>query len=298
MAQGSAPRLYPAQVCFVVDDVAGGVAECVSRFGWGPFHEFSVSVPEAHYHGWSGSKRTDVALGMAGKVQVELIHVHEGRDTVAAYQARYGTGFQHLGIHCRDREKALAALESLGGALDDQNEHEGIRFAFVDTPTGPGMFELLHVTTPPPDQAANEASAGDAAPAPDPSVILDRATIVTDDLERALAFYAPAFGWSDVRAEPRTVRFGTRESPVRRARGKAGALLLELIEPLAGSDDPYTRQLLRGDHGLVHAGGVAREGIIPEGAVLEGEWLEDGETFSLHEWAGGPSALQLRSESP
>ena len=143
MNQKRFPRLHPAQVCFVVDDVDAAVDEGVASFGWGPFHRFTAPVAEAHYHDWTGSKRTDVALGMAGSVQVELIHVHKGHDTVEAYQARYGTGLQHLGISCRDREQALAALAEIGGGVDDQGEYPGIRFAFVDTPTGPGMFELL-----------------------------------------------------------------------------------------------------------------------------------------------------------
>ena len=291
MSDPPSPRLYPLQVCFVVDDVATGVEECVSRFGWGPFHEFSAPVPEAHYHGWRGPKRTDVALGMAGEVQVELIHVHEGHDTVAAYQARYGRGFQHLGIHCGDREQAVARLESLGCVVDDQNEYTGIRFAFVDTPTGPGMFELLQPTgaTPPPGTDSN----GGKAPAP--SVSLDRATIVTPDLDRTLAFYSRAFGWSEICAESRTLRFGSTKSVVRRARGQAGKLLLELVEPDAGGNDPYARQLVRGDHGLVHAGGRAREGFLSTAAAIEGEWLEEGETFALYDWSGGPATLQLRS---
>ena len=79
------PSLFPAQVCFVVDDVARAAAECESRFGWGPFHIFSAPVSDASYHDWRGPKLTHVALGMAGGVQVELIHVETGRDTVAEY---------------------------------------------------------------------------------------------------------------------------------------------------------------------------------------------------------------------
>lgn len=290
----SAPRLHPAQVCFVVDDVAAAVAECTSRFGWGPFHEFSAPVSDARYHGWRGAKRTDVALGMAGPVQVELIHVHEGHDTVEAYQARYGAGFQHLGIQCRDREDAIAALEALGAVVDDRMEYEGVRIAFLDTPTGPGMFELLHATAPPPGERPKASSAVAPAPPPDPAVTLDRATIVTRDLDRALAFYGVAFGWDDVAVETCSVRFGEKESRVRRVRGAAGRLLLELVEPGADGDDPYASHLARGDHGLVHAGGFARSGRLPDGAVIDGEWLEDAERFTLYDWSGGPSSLALR----
>ena len=77
------PRLYPAQVCFVVDDVDAAVEECIATFGWGPFHRFTAPVSEARYRDWTGPKKTDVALGMAGAVQVELIHVHAGGTRVA-----------------------------------------------------------------------------------------------------------------------------------------------------------------------------------------------------------------------
>jgi catechol 2,3-dioxygenase-like lactoylglutathione lyase family enzyme len=300
MTQARFPRLHPAQVCFVVEDVATAVEECVASFGWGPFHRFTAPVPEARYHDWTGSKKTDVALGMAGGVQVELIHVHEGHDTVEAYQARYGAGLQHLGISCRDREQALAALEEIGGSVDDQGEYPGIRFAFVDTPTGPGMFELLQATgdTPPPgaDSGSGESRAPNAGALP-PSVELDRATIVTDDLDRALAFYARAFRWEDTRIEACTLRVGSAESRVRRTRGQAGQLLLELVEPQRGGDDPYARHLARGDHGLVHAGGLTQGNDLPVGATVEGEWLEDGEVFALYAWSGGPESLQFRRAS-
>lgn len=297
------PRLFPAQVCFVVDDVGAAVDECISRFGWGPFHSFTASVPEARYHDWSGAKETDVALGMAGDVQVELIHVHAGRDAVGAYQARYGAGLQHLGISCRDREQAIAALEGIGARVDDRGEYPGIRFAFVDTPTGPGMFELLQATgeTPPPGAVDEEGDGAGAGARSDgtsaPRVAVDRATIVTDDLDRAFDFYARAFRWEDTRIETRTLRFGTAASAVRRARGRAGQLVLELVEPVPGHDDPYARHLARGDHGLAHAGGV-RAGDDPvAGAAFEGEWLEDEEVFGLHAWSGGSGTLQIRGAS-
>jgi len=289
------PRLHPAQVCFVVDDVEKAVSECVDRFGWGPFHEFDAATPDATYHGWSGAKTTSVALGMAGGVQVELIHVHEGHDTVEAYQARYGAGLQHLGISCKDREVAIAALEAIGAFVDDRGEYPGIRFAFVDTPTGPGMFELLQQTDDAPTPGSEAASV--AAKAPTPSAVLDRATIVTGDLDRAFAFYAQAFRWDGVEIEERTLRVDGAEARVRRARGPGGQLTLELVEPTLGGDDPYAQHRSRGDHGLAHAGGRRLDGTLPAGAILEAEWLEDGERFGLYPWSGGDASLQFRSEA-
>lgn len=300
MTEARFPRLHPAQVCFVVDNVDAAADECVASFGWGPFHRFTAPVDKATYRDWTGAKRTDVALGMAGAVQVELIHVHEGHDTVEAYQARYGAGLQHLGISCKDRDQALAALEEIGAKVDDRGEHPGIRFAFVDTPTGPGMFELLQATGETQPPGAESGSVGPVrknARETAPSVTLDRATIVTRDLDRALAFYARAFRWEDPEVESCTLRVDAKESRVRRVRGQAGHLLLELVEPTAGNDDPYARHLARGDHGLAHAGGITRDGDLPAGAAIEGEWLESGEAFGLYAWSGGPESLQFRRGS-
>ena len=288
------PRLFPSQVCFVVDDVASAAADCAERFGWGPFVEFTARVEDAAYRDWSGRKVTDVALGMAGRVQVELIHVHEGRDAVAAYQARHGTGFQHLGIGCRDREAALRQLEKLGAVLDERNEYEGVRIAFVDVPTGPAMFELLQPVGdgPPAPPAAGENPG--AAERTQPVLALDRATLVTADMDTALRFYAGAFRWEGAEAPRQTLRYEGRETRVRRHVGRAGALELELIEPPRGGDDPYAVHLARGEHGLVHAGGPAPDAALPPGPALECAW-EGGEAFGLYDWAGGRRALQLRT---
>lgn len=286
----SAPSLYPSQVCFVVEDVAAAADACEKRFGWGPFHSFSARVPDAEYKGWRGVRATDVALGMAGRVQVELIHMHEGRDAIADYQAEYGVGFQHLGVSVRDRDAALSHLEALGAARDSLIEYEDLRIAFVDTPTGKAMFELL--------QPGQKAAGGDALSRQGRTqrpgcLALDRATVVTRDLDAAVAFHAAAFGWEAPRPEQLTLETDGARTRARRVLGRAGALDLELIEPEPGGADPYSLHLSRGAHGLVHAGGAAAAGASL-GAGLDCEWVETGESFTLHEWAGGPRSLQVR----
>jgi hypothetical protein len=291
----SVPRLLPSQVCFVVDDVPAAAAECSERYRWGPFHHFTVRVPDAHYRGWKGLRCNDVALGMAGGVQVELVHVHEGREPIADYQTRYGTGFQHLGIGCRSRDVALLHLEMLGAQVNELNEHEGIRIAFVDVPTGTAMFELLQFPPRGEGDAGIEAS---ARPQEGGDVFaLDRATIVTSDLAGALRFHAGAFGWEDPQPRTETLRYGGATTRVKRYLGRAGKLELELLEPEPGSRDPYAAHLERGDHGLIHAGGMLANASLPD-EVLAGEWAERGEHFTLHDWAGGKGALQLRRPSP
>lgn len=310
MSSPSRPKLFPSQVCFVVDDVPAAATDCVSRFGWGPFQQFTAPVDDAEYRGFRGRKVTEVALGMAGRVQVELIHVHEGHDAIEAYQAEYGVGFQHLGVGVRSCDDALAHLETLGGRLDSQTEYGGLRIAFVDLPTGPAMFELLEQAGQSSRKKGDakiedQTNKGDNFSRPlDPNFFeVDRATIVTPDLNGTLAFYSEAFGWKDCEAHNATLRHPLGESLMRRALGRAGTLEFEFVEAQADGSDPYAAHLRRGAHGLVHAGGELRStdesnhshGQSEAGAVmLPYEWLGTKESFTLENWAGGPGTLQMR----
>jgi len=283
----SKSRLFPRQACFVVADVAAAAAEASRRFGWGPFMTFTPTFEDVEYRGTVATRVNEVALGMAGAVQVELVHVHEGFDCISTYQHRYGRGFQHLGIGCRSRDAAIERLESLGARLDESSEYAGVKIGFVDVPTGPGMFELLQSTSaeagPKGEQASHEIV--------EPVVELDRATIVTANMDSALAFYRAAFDWENISATSQTLRYGPKEVRLRRAVGHAGLMELELLEGIRGSDDPYSAHLGRGEHGLIHAGAIGRKS--PPGATPY-QWLEAGESFELFDWAGGDGSLQLR----
>ena len=286
----STPRLFPTQVCFVVDDVRATVADCTARFGWGPFEVFTAPVDDVEYRGWRGRRVTDVGLGMAGDVQVELIHTHEGHGPVEAYQARYGTGLQHLGVGCRSREETLGFLLSLGGGENERMEHDGIEIAFVDTPTGPAVFELLAANPDAPRQESDERG-----PRPEGDVVrIDRATVVTDDMDEALAFYAAAFRWADARAERCALRCDAGEFEMLRYRGRAGTLEIELVSPVRPGSDPYSAHLDRGDHGLAHAGAAPTARGV-EGPAVECTWLDTEEAFALHDWGGGARTLAIRA---
>ena len=277
------------QVCFVVDDVERAAAECGQRFGWGPFSSFRATVEDLDYQGRSARRVADVALGMAGRVEVELLHVHEGVDCLAAYQARHGRGFQHLGIDTASCEQALEGLEGLGARLDHRDEYEGIRIAFVDVPCGPGAFELVDRTSGAPRGAGAELP----RPGPTPRSSIDRATLVTDRMAEALDFFANAFDWQGVLAEPATLEGEQGETSLLRARGSAGRLEVEILEGRPGGLDPYSRHLAEHGPGLVHAGGPS---IDHDVAGSHGfRWRETGERFALTDWAGGAGALALRS---
>jgi hypothetical protein len=282
-------QLVPMQMCFVVDDVQAAVDYTEKAFGWGPFSCFTADVP-GEYKGWQGQKITHVALGMAGPVQMEFLHMDAGKDAVASYQAQYGTGFQHLGVRVSSRDEAIALLEGLGASVDQLNEYPGVKFAFIDLPTGPAMFELLQ------REGENEAISkstdnfGREAKLP-----LDRATLVTADMVGSLRFMAGAFDWGDVSADSVTLRYGDKECECLRYVGRAGGMDLELVSPLQEGEDPFSKHLQRGDHGLVYAGGQA---TLLEDEGMACEWLQNGESlerFRLLDWQGGGNALAIRS---
>lgn len=296
----TAGRLHPHQVCFVVEDVAYAVQYCETQFGWGPFFQFKATVNDASYRNWQGEKITEVALGMAGDVQVEFLRIHCGQDSTAEYQQQYGTGLQHIGISCQSREQAVGELSALGAEVNELNEYSGVRFAFMNVVTGPAMFELLEFTQNDNDSNALAAGIGAAdasAQQQQPFFSLDRATIITSDLEQALAFYCAAFGWEKPADTSARLMLNDRQITVKRFLAQAGSLEFELIQPDQESDDPFSAHLRRGDHGLLSAGGIINGDVFPSNETVQGEWLDSGEKFALYDWPGGNNALQIRQRT-
>lgn len=295
-------KLFPLQLCYVVDDVKAAVEVCEKVFGWGPFNCFTADVEDASYRDWQGSKCTEVALGMAGAVQIEFLHMHKGMDAVAMYQNQYETGLQHIGIHCDDRDAAIEFLQEKGAVVNEINEYPGIRFAFVDVPTGEAMFELLQPTKDFDSSVVSDTAGADSQLSNefDP-IVVSRVTMVTNDIVKAAAFYATAFGWKNPLVTQATFELNDRSFDVKRLREKAGLLEIELIEPSADSECPYRQHLQRGDHGLVHAGAKLDDKRLQ--AILDalampiskGKWVDTNEIFSLISWLGGKNALQLIS---
>ena len=247
-------ELFPLQLCYVVEDVSAAVAVAEQLFGWGPFNLFTADVDEASYREWRGRKRTEVALDMAGAVQIEFIHVHEGEDAVATFQSDCETGLQHIGIHCKSRESAIVLLCDRGATVNELNEYPGIRFAFLDVPTGNGMFELLQPTEDWSESVVSGSQQASRGRHADTVLPVTRVSIVTEDIAASLAFYSAAFGWSGVQPVQETLLYEGGEYVLHRALGKAGLLDIELVQPSDEADCPYRQHLARSDYGLVHAG--------------------------------------------
>lgn len=287
------------QCCFVVDDVEAARQFCETHLGWGPFQHFKIPSKNASYRNWQGEKLTEVALGMAGRAQVELIKVHQGFDAIEGHQARIGASLQHLGLLCESSDDSIAALTAAGAVLNDRNQYEDIIFSFMDGPTGTAMFELLERGGRglPSDEAER---IGDTRASVNENLSLDRATVVCHDIDQAAEFYALAFGWKKYDIVADTLRLScdgeTKESLHRRCVVNSGVLDIELVE--AGSSNTFYKQRLMegaiyGDHGLVHIGGAAHQSTLSDAAIA-GHWLEGNDKFRLHTGPDGRPSLQLR----
>ena len=292
------------QVCYVVDDVAAAVDFCQQQFGWGPFNQFTAEVESAQYRDWQGSKRVDVALGMAGKVQIELMHIHQGEDPVATFQSRFGRGVQHIGIHCSDRDKCIRYLESRGAVINEVNEYPGIEFAFMDIPDGEALFELVSPTQ---DFGASVVSGGGASSTSQDSdkttlLPVNRVTIATEDIAALSEFYASVFGWKQINIDDTLLAIEGDEMPVKRSLQRAGTLEFEFIQPGHHAACPYRQHLNAGRGGVVHAACRSNSASMRNtnksldknfDKIITGEWLASGERFQLLSWAGGEHSLQF-----
>ena len=162
-----------------------------------------------------------------------------------------------------------------------------MRFAFLDVPTGWGMIELLEpdrdVPTPP---SGRNRDADDV-------LAVDSATIVTGDLDGAMAFFEPAFGWVATPPQEDTLEIdGEEAGSLRRVAHRTGTLRVEFVEPHSG-DNLYSRHLADRDHGLVHVGARARARDLGQTATCRGRWLRTGEAFRFVAGPFGAPGLRL-----
>ncbi len=305
--------LIAYQACFVVNDVAAAVQFCSQQLGWGPFQHFKIPSQNAQYRDWQGDKLTEVALGMAGAAQVELIHVHCGQDAIQQYQARMGTGLQHIGVLCQSTDEALDHVGALGAALNDRNQYGEITFSFIDVPQGPALLELLERGEQglPSAQSADEhgSTIGKTKPSHNAKLLLDRVSLVTTHIETSAAFYTSSFQQDKYTISEETLRYAkfssssvttaAAEVRARRCLMNAGVLEIELIQLLDKDKNMYGKQLERsaqhGGHGLVHVGGRQSLGLnLADSKRIDGEWLSCGESFSVYTGPDELPSVQIR----
>jgi methylmalonyl-CoA/ethylmalonyl-CoA epimerase len=96
------------------------------------------------YRGKPGNFRLKVALGMMGKLQIELIEVLEGESIYREFLEKKGEGLHHLGFDVKNMDERIKALEKLGIGVLQSGERIGAKHAHMDTERIVGViFEFL-----------------------------------------------------------------------------------------------------------------------------------------------------------
>ena len=115
--------------------------------GVGPFHYFDVHLPNALYRGQKAELRGHYALAQAGELQIELVQpLGDGpsafRDVFP--EGASGSAFHHVMKTVGDWDAEMATLRASGAIAATEGNHNGIRFAYIDTRQRIGcMLELV-----------------------------------------------------------------------------------------------------------------------------------------------------------
>ncbi|OLT16450.1 hypothetical protein BJF78_14365 [Pseudonocardia sp. CNS-139] len=130
------------QVAWVVPDLEAAIRTWVATTGAGPFHVLPHRRPDgARYRGAPTAVDYSLALGQAGRWQVELIEQHD--DGPSVYRD-LGPGMHHLGGLTTDLDADRAAYRALGVEAVFEGRFQGVRFAYFDTRAQLGhMVELV-----------------------------------------------------------------------------------------------------------------------------------------------------------
>ncbi len=299
-----APKLTAYQACFIVEDVPRALQFCEEMLGWGPFQHFRIPLEHAEYRGWSGPKLNEVALGMAGSSQVELMHVHQGQDSMQQYQRDMGTGLQHIGVLCHSTTDAVAHLSALGAEVDDSRQYGDITFSFINSSLGPALLELLERGErglPTQESMARDMEELTAQRTLNTRLAPDRVTLAVADIAEASRFLGETFSAHreiiDDCLRIRGSNGAIEELLCKRCIVPGGVLEFELVQPMRPGNDPYSRHLRRasahGNHALVHIGGHTTDLALP-GPTISGEWRERAEHFLLCSGPDERCSLQLR----
>ena len=135
------------QLGFTVADLDQGMAEFTASMKAGPWfllRDFAGVDPV--YRGSPALARSDIALGFAGHIQIELIQQTDEQPSVYQETIRErGFGFHHFGIAARDLEAAKRENLAKGYEIAfTAAVPSGGRVIYFDTKGAlPGMIELI-----------------------------------------------------------------------------------------------------------------------------------------------------------
>ena len=104
-----------------------------------------ITFKEYIFRGQPAVCHQHVAFGYAGTMQIELMQVLSGENTVTEFLSQGGQGIHHLGIQVMDIDLAVHNMLEQGFVLVESGvAGKGTRFAFFDTRAAIGTYiELI-----------------------------------------------------------------------------------------------------------------------------------------------------------
>lgn len=137
------------QTAFVVRDIHDAVHHWTTRLGAGPF--FLIPHWRGNnpvYRGEPSKAAVTIAMGFAGRMQIELIQPDDDHPSVYKELVdRSGPGFHHFGVASDDIDGDIARRSAEGYVLAFRAGVGSGEVAYLDGgPDQPGMIELIEAT--------------------------------------------------------------------------------------------------------------------------------------------------------
>lgn len=139
----------PGQIGLVVNDLDKTMEYYSSTFGIGPWRVVDFDVPALRSRNHTYSWKARVAFASLGSVELELVHILEGRSIHSEFLEKGREGLHHLGFFV-SKEEMDTIIEQLSdkGVEVLQGGMSGIkdgRYAYLDTEEiGGVIFELIY----------------------------------------------------------------------------------------------------------------------------------------------------------
>ncbi|MFC1919235.1 VOC family protein [Chloroflexota bacterium] len=139
----------PGQIGIVVNDLDKTMEYYSSILGIGPWRVVDFDVPALKSRNQTYSWKARVAFASLGSVELELIHILEGRSVHSEFLEKGREGLHHLGFFVSNEEMDILigqfsnkGIDILQGGMSGINDG---RYAYLDTEeTGGVIFELIY----------------------------------------------------------------------------------------------------------------------------------------------------------
>lgn len=142
MVQKLLDKYGPDQLSFYVEDLDKAAERFNKLFGAGPFIKMGpMTFEECIYRGKKVDPTFEIALGMWGPIEVELVHKISGEPYLFD---EYGYGFNHINVIVDDYDQAIAEFAEYGFEPGMTMISSGKPIAYVDCMDELGLNIEIH----------------------------------------------------------------------------------------------------------------------------------------------------------